>query len=155
MEKIKVNKQELLGIVKQNREKHKKEYLESIKAYRVKVADLFTKELEKVLSGEKFNVYFDLTKPESHEKDYDLAIRMLEMSVDENVEIERDEFNQLVNDEWSWKRNFKASYYSNSSYFGLTSISSGTSGCCGTNGLEGSSGISGTTYNVLFSEDEI
>lgn len=145
MEKIRVNKQELLEIIKTNCEKHKKEYLESIKAYRVKAANLLTDELNKIVSGEKFKVNFELIKPESHEKEYNIAIKMLEMSVDDVVEIEHNEFDQLVNDEWNWKRSFTSSYMSNSYYIGQTTY--------GTSGLGGASGISGSTIN--FAEDEL
>ena len=145
MEKIRVSKQELLTIVTENREKHKKEYLEAIKAYRVKAADQLTLELQKIVAGEKFQITFDLVKPESHEKEYDLAIKMLNMSVDEVVEIEYNEFNELVNDEWNWKRHFRTSYMSNSMYVGQTTY--------GTSGTSGVPGITGSTIN--FAEDEI
>jgi len=146
MEKIRVSKQELLTIVKENREKHKKEYLEAIKAYRVKAADLMTKELEKVVSGESFQVRFELIKPESHEKEYNLAIKMLEMSVDETVEIEQHEFNQLVNDEWDWKYSFRSSYLSNHAYVGTSDVSA-------FHGLS-ENPISGSTISVKFTQDE-
>lgn len=151
MEKIKVNKQEILTIIKENRKRHKKEFTESIKAYRVKVADLMAKELQKVVSGEKFETYFNVSKPTSHEKDYDLIIKMLEMSVDDFIEIDPNEFNQFVNDDWNWKSSFRATHFSNSTYFGMTSIS-GTSGSAGTTGISGTSGYS---YDINFSEDEI
>jgi hypothetical protein len=145
MEKIRVSKEELLSIVNENRDKHVKEYLESIKAYRVKAADLLTLELQKIVSGEKFQINFDLIKPESHEKEYELTIKMLNMSVDDIVEIEQNEFNELVNDEWNWKGFFKRSYMSNSYYVGQTTY--------GTSGSSGMPGITGSTIN--FADDEI
>lgn len=150
MENIRVSKQELLNILKENRKKHKKEYSEAIKAYRVKSGDLLAKELQKIVSGEKFEIRFSLQQPQSHIKEYDLAIKMLEMSIDTNIEISQYEFNQLVNDEWDWKSVFKSSYYSNSAYVGSTVIS----GASGTSGASGSSGSSGYSYDVKFSEEE-
>lgn len=152
MENIRVNKQELLGIVKENRNKHKKEYFELIKAYRVKVGELLTEELEKVVSGEKFNLRFDALKPESHVKEYDLSIRMIEMSVDENIEIDQYTFNQLVNDEWDWKHVFSSSRMSNSTYIGYSSIT-GSTGTQGGSGTMGTAGYSGR--EVTFASDEI
>jgi len=149
MENIKVNKQELLTIVKENRKKHKKEYSESIKAYRVKVGDLLTQELQKIVSGDKFNARFDVIKPESHEKEYDLSIKMLEMSVDENIDIDQHTFNQLVNDEWDWKFSFRSSVMSNAHYVGYESITGST---CGSSG---SSGTNGHLQDIKFSEDEL
>lgn len=138
MEKIKTSKTELLRIVKENRTKHKEEYLDAIKAYRVKAADLLSKELEKIVNGEKFETYFGLVKPVSHEKEYDLTIKMLEMSIEDVVEITQYEFNQMVNDQWDWKSTFQSSYLSNHSYIGLHQI--------GPQGSEGSQGVQGITF---------
>jgi hypothetical protein len=154
MKTVKVNKSELLVILRENRKKHTIEYKESIKAYRVKAADLLNKELQKVINGKKFDIRFDLVKPISHEKDYDLIIKMVEMSVETIMELEQGEFNTLVNDEWNWKSTFTSSIYSNSMYIGYSSISgtmcsSGTSGCSGTTGTSGTSNIS-----ITFSDDE-
>lgn len=154
MENIRVSKQELLKVVRENREKHKTEYLEAIKAYRVKAADLLNQELQKIVSGDKFQVRFDLVKPESHEKEYDLAIKMLEMSVDETIEISQQEFNELVNDEWNWKYSFNTAYFSNRTYVGLHTIS-GSTGTSGPAGDMGISGTSGTSLEINFAEDEI
>jgi hypothetical protein len=148
MKTVRVNKSELLEILRENRKKHTVEYKESIKAYRVKAADLLKKELEKIVNGKKFEIRFDLTKPLSHEKDYDLIIKMVEMSVDTIIELEQNEFNQLVNDEWNWKSGFMSSIYSNSGY-------SGSSGISGTCGFSGTSGTSETYYiPITFDEDE-
>ena len=46
------------------------------------------------------------SKPVSYADSYTRAIRMLELSVDDVIELEQDVFNQLVLDEWNWKRNF-------------------------------------------------
>ena len=124
MRKIKVDKEELLGIVKENRKKHKKEFFDSVKAYRVKAADLFNAELQKIVNGEDFKTCLNsLQKPEPHIKDYDIMIQMLKMSVDKIIELDQDEFNQLVNDDWMWKNNFRSSYMSNSRYLGADDVS--------------------------------
>ena len=39
---------------------------------------------------------------------YTRAIRMLELSVEDVIEIEEHIFNQLVLDEWGWKQQFTA-----------------------------------------------
>ena len=161
MKTVRVNKKELLDVLVENRKKHKIEYKDSIKAYRVKAADLLNKELQKIVAGKKFETYFDLNKPTSHEKDYDLVIKMVEMSVDDVLELEQQEFNQLVNDEWTWKSSFRLSIYSNIAY-------SGSSGVSGTSGTGGSSGplfkspgvnIEETDNSyfipITFSEDEL
>ena len=156
MDKVKVRKDDVLQIIKDNRKKHKKDYYEAVKAYRVKVADLMAKELQKVVSGEEFVTCFSVSKPVSYLRDYDLAICMLELCISDTIELQANEFNQLVNDEWNWRSSFRSAVYSNSSYFGMSNIS-GTSGTSGSSGVSGSSGSSGTSwsYNVTFSEDEL
>ena len=47
--------------------------------------------------------------PQSYEAEYTRAMRMLELSVDDTIEVEQDVFNQLVLDEWHWKMSFTAS----------------------------------------------
>jgi len=64
----------------------------------VKVA----KENVKIASNDVINT----SKVPSHEASYKRAIRMLELSVEDIIEVEEDIFNQLVLDEWSWKNQF-------------------------------------------------
>lgn len=71
---------------------------------------------------------------------------MVEMSVDDILELEQSEFNQLVNDEWTWKSSFRLSVYSNYSY-------SGSSGISGTSGISGPSG-SGDFIPITFPDEE-
>jgi hypothetical protein len=44
--------------------------------------------------------------PTSYADSYTRAIRMLELSVEEVIEIDATTFNQLVLDEWQWKQQF-------------------------------------------------
>lgn len=112
MRSVKLNKKDLLKIVLNNKEKHVKDYNESVEDYKaaaLKVADehvLLAKsgELNKIAKIKAMPA-----APVSYEKEYDRAIRMLELSVEKEIEIEEDVFNQLVLDEWSWKHQFVAS----------------------------------------------
>ena len=47
--------------------------------------------------------------PVSYEDSYTRAIRMLELSIDDVVELDETTFNQLVLDEWTWKNQFTTS----------------------------------------------
>ena len=165
MDIIKVKKEDLLKVLKENRKKHKTDYFEAVKAYRVKAADLFAKELEKIVAGEEFTPYINnLQKPIEHIKDYDLVIKMVEMGIDDVIKLQQAEFNQLVMDEWNWRTSFHSTVYSNTTYFGQGGMSgtSGTSGMSGTTGSSGTCGTSGVslhvgdkTFDVLYADDEI
>ena len=112
MKSIKINKNELLKIVRENKDKHVKEYNESVEDYKAAAVKVAKEHVELANTG-------DLTKiakikampsaPTSYEKEYDRAIRMLELSVEDVIDLESDVFNQLVLDEWIWKHQFVAS----------------------------------------------
>lgn len=112
MNAIKMNRTELLEIVRTNRDKHITDAVEAVADYKALVIKIATDNLELANTG-------DLTKlkdikslpgqPCSYEQSYTRAIRMLELSVEDIIEIEEDVFNQLVLDEWTWKNSFSAS----------------------------------------------
>lgn len=112
MHSVKVNRIELLGIVRQNCEKHITEYNESVEDYKKAAINVAQKNLELAQSGDLDQIAKIKgmpQKPVSYEKEYNRAIRMLELSVEEVIDVEQDVFNQLVLDEWAWKNAFVAS----------------------------------------------
>ena len=111
MHSVKVNRLELLGIVRQNREKHITEYNESVVDYKAAAIKVAAEHVALANTGELSKIAKIKAMPSaptSYEKEYDRAIRMLELSVEEVIEVEQDVFNQLVLDEWAWKNAFTA-----------------------------------------------
>lgn len=106
-----MNRQELLGIVKENKEKHVEAYNESVEDFKVAVIKVAKSNVKLANTGniEKMKFISFPTPPVSYETEYTRAIRMLELSIDEVIEVDEDIFNQLVLDEWSWKRSFQLS----------------------------------------------
>lgn len=112
MRSVKVEKNELLGIVRDNKKKHVKEFDESVKDYKKAALKVAKEHVELAKSGDLEQIAKIKAMPQrptSYEKDYDRAIRMLELSVEDTIELEEDIFNQLVLDEWHWKHAFVAS----------------------------------------------
>lgn len=112
MHSVKLNKTELLQIVRDNLVKHLAAYEESVADYKTAVLKIATDNLKlaKTADPKKFkDMRMSPTSPTSYENSYNRAIRMLELSVDDVVELEDDVFNQLVLDEWQWKASFTAS----------------------------------------------
>lgn len=70
--------------------------------------------LKEAKSNGKVKNTTDLESPRSHTKDYDLVIKMLELSTKDEITISGNQFNQYVEDEWAWKNSFvsNASIYS-------------------------------------------
>ena len=112
MHSVKMNRKELLKIVKENKVKHVAEFTESVQDY-VNAVVKITKanlKLANTTSLEEIAKIRNLPqKPMSYEDNYTRAIRMLELSVEDTIEVEEHIFNQLVLDEWGWKQAFTAS----------------------------------------------
>jgi hypothetical protein len=109
MNAIKMNRVELLVIVRENMAKHVAEYLEAVEDYKKLVLQLATANLKMAKTqelAEFAKIKAVPSKPNSYEASYKRAVRMLELSIEDVIEIEEDVFNQLVLDEWSWKNSF-------------------------------------------------
>jgi hypothetical protein len=117
MNEVKMDKVKLLAIVTKNREIHIKEYNESVDGYKKEAIDKIESEMknltDKVSSlkaGEFIKVMgisFNLPAPQSFQDEYDQTISMLQDSVDDNIILQRHEYNQYVLDKWEWTANFK------------------------------------------------
>jgi hypothetical protein len=113
MENVKVNKSEALEILKKNRTEHKSIFLEAVEGYKKQVLEILERHIADIKAGKVQYISIQLPKPEEHTKDYDRAIKMLEMSIDDAIEMDEHSFSSYIMDDWSWKRQFLGS---NSSY---------------------------------------
>lgn len=118
METVKLNKGDLLKIVRENKETHVNEFNESVEDYKAAVLVVAKNNLKAAKTGEveKFKFESFPAKPVSHENEYNRAIRMLELSVDEEITLQEHEFQQLVLDEWTWKHQFATANATYKSY---------------------------------------
>lgn len=115
MKSVKVNKQELRSKLTDNLDKHVREYEEASKGYAEAVVEA-ARAVETIASKgadhsrikAKAMELWQLPEPESHEEDYLRAIEMLEWEVEEEIELTQQEFQQYVQDNWGWKRDFLA-----------------------------------------------
>jgi len=111
MNSVKMNRLELLKIVKENATKHVADYDEAVADYKLAVVKLAKTNLKLANTGELEQIRKIKNLPQSPQNyadNYSRAIRMLELSVEEIIEVEEHIFNQLVLDEWGWKQQFVA-----------------------------------------------
>lgn len=113
---VKVDRSDLIKTIKTNLKQHLMDHEEAMQDYVTTVTGVCVDNLNvanqnvtKVQAGAikeltKFNQIPDA--PRSYERQYQQAIRMFEMSVDDTIELSPDVFNQLVMDEWDWKDDF-------------------------------------------------
>ena len=120
MDKVKVDKNDLLSVLKTNRDKHEKDYNDAMGGYRLVAEAQLKKVLKKVKSGEKFSLYFrDLHEPDSHIKEYQNVIDMLEVSSDQFVQISMEDYLKYYKNEWNWCTSWK---FHNSGYATLYNV---------------------------------
>ena len=111
MQEINMRREELLDIVRENRTKHEADYVEALEDYKSVVLKLTTQNLKIAKTGDvsKFSQIKNVPpSPSCYLKEYDRAIRMLELSADDVISVDQHIFNQLVLDEWAWKQSFAA-----------------------------------------------
>lgn len=105
LDKVKVKKEELLQTMTANREAHK-ETIESLLVQRNREARAYFADLAERLENDetlqaKENIKFPL--PKNNTASYDRAIKMVEMSVEDEIELTESQFDKLVMDNWEWK----------------------------------------------------
>lgn len=115
MQSIKVSKTKLIEILNKNRSEHRDIFLAAQNQYRKVVIEVLDEQLQLARDGKPFvlAIIVQLVSPEDHTREYDRAIRMLELSLDETVTLSEAEFMNLVQDIWNWSRSWAAS---NSTY---------------------------------------
>jgi len=109
MKEISVQVNDLIKVLKKNRDAHRGIFQQAQEGYRTKAIELLDQALQGARQGGQINMGFTLPVPQDHTLDYDRVIRMLEMSIDPTIELNEDDFAQYVMDDWSWKRQFMTS----------------------------------------------
>ena len=105
---VTVPRLEVIEKLKANLTRHKADYIEAVDAYYEGVEKKLKAELKKFKNKPRESVRVSLSFPVTFADSYETAIEMLEMSVDENIVLNRDMFVKFIKDEWEWKSLFAA-----------------------------------------------
>lgn len=116
MQKVRVNKGELLAVVQKNRDNHRAEFEKALAEYKEALTTYLNEKIEEVKAGRLVEHYIKLPQPEDHTDDYDQVLEMLAMSVDNEIELDYSDFARYVRDDWGWKGQFMASTQTLSTY---------------------------------------
>jgi hypothetical protein len=124
---------EVLAKLKENRKKHEADYKKAMQGYHAERKEVlmnavlqFDENKAKLFNaqedGEDYDLHdlmkdvkLHLDKPVEYLEQYDDFIEQLTMTAQDEFELSRTMFKQLVQDDWEWTRNFKMS---NSKYLG-------------------------------------
>ena len=91
-EKIKVNKTELLSILESNRSKHRQIFEEACDGYQRAVIKELEAQLKRAKEGIRRSMFINIPAPVDQTKEYDRAIAMLKMSVEQEVFLSEQDF---------------------------------------------------------------
>ena len=108
METTKIKTEELLTVLKDNRDDHETEFKEALKKWKKKATKALRKAADK---AEKDGVITEnplakLPKPVHYLNSYDVVIDRLYMEVEKTVELDDREFQAWVRNEWNWSGAF-------------------------------------------------
>lgn len=105
MKSVKVSKKELLAIVLANKALHEIEAKELLNRYKKDMIFILKDSLND-FENDRLNTPKLPTKPSNYLDDYNSAIRILELSLDNEIVLDLTDFTHLVNDNWVWRTNF-------------------------------------------------
>lgn len=125
MESIKVDKKQLLDVLKKNRREHHEIFLEAQDGYRRAIVMELDAMLQDARNGKKIRRSVTLVEPVDQTRDYDRVIRMMEMSIETAINLSEHEFQSYVLDDWNWKKQFNASNFAYSAKLAATMSAGG------------------------------
>lgn len=96
----------ILAALHANRETHQKDYQDALKSYKSILKQELAVLSKMVEEGREIEHHINLRKPESHVREYDMAIQMLEMTAESDIKLDGKTFAKLVMDEWDWQDSF-------------------------------------------------
>ena len=106
MEMVTVKTRDLQEVLTTNRDAHRAIFEEAQGHYRDQLIKELDTMLEDARQGRKIRRAVSLPEPEDHTSDYDRVLRMLEMSVHEEVDLSEQDFQYFVMDNWGWQSSF-------------------------------------------------
>lgn len=106
-----VKKDFVLGQLKENLEKHKKDFEEAHKGFLLEAQEQAEYFLESIKGNPAtFTVpkkLIKLRRPRSHVRTYERQIAMLEKHVHETIEMSGDQYAAFVDDDWEWREKWQ------------------------------------------------
>jgi hypothetical protein len=105
MRPIEVKKEELLTILRANRDKHRQVFNAALEGWRNQAFHELSRLHDKLKAGKLPNLYVELSLPD-HTRDYDRVITMVTMDIGTTFELSEADAKAYIMDDWSWKRQF-------------------------------------------------
>ncbi len=102
MKKIRVKKEDLLKVLKENMEKHSAEYIVAYSEFREAGIAALTERLAEFTADETDSFHISLSAPEDHTQEYADTITVIKMSCEDEIELDEHEAQKYLLNNWSW-----------------------------------------------------
>ena len=113
--KVEVKVQDVLKALQENRNQHEVSYHEARKKYVTEASEKLRERANALTTGDAKDHHVHVVVPVNFLEEYDNAISMLEMTTQETIQLDAEQFKAYIKDDWSWKKEFNAV---NSAYLG-------------------------------------
>jgi ribosomal protein S28E/S33 len=80
--------------------------MKNVKVKKAEALEILEKHIRAIKTGRVARVQVHIPEPQDYTREYDRALKMLEISVDDIIELDEETFAQFVMDDWDWKRQF-------------------------------------------------
>ena len=104
---VNVSRIAMLAALRAARELHIAEYKEARADYEAAVIKFLSNALERAKNGDFKEVKINFHPPVDHTAEYDDVIEMMEVSVDDTINLDRETYKAYYKNEWSWTSGFK------------------------------------------------
>ena len=109
MDEVTVRKDELLETVRANRDTHRGVFEAALEGWKSEALRTLNNKVPDLEAGRLPALQWMVQAPEDHTRDYDKVIKMLEMSVDDEITLSQAEFTMYVMDQWAWRNQWVTS----------------------------------------------
>lgn len=107
MREMKMRRTDLTDVLKKNRAEHRTIFEAAVEGFVEQAQKQLADLAAKALGGwGHIQLAVRLPIPQDYTGEYDEAIKMLEMCIDNEIVITSDDFDRLVMDNWGWKKSF-------------------------------------------------
>jgi hypothetical protein len=103
LDTVRLRKDDLIAAIRGNRDGHRAAFLQAQQGWHTIVLEELERRLADARAGRKVNTIFSYPEPVDHTRDYDRVLRILDMSLDPELELSQQDFAKYVMDDWEWK----------------------------------------------------
>lgn len=105
---VNVNRFELIIALKAGLIAHREQYVTLRAEYEAAVIKFTTDAARRAKKGDFTNLVLNISAPKNHSGIYEDVIEMLEVSVDETIQLDKDAYKAYYKNQWSWSAGLEA-----------------------------------------------